>query len=77
MPEVKWDNGLKYFASKNFEVTGYDSENKFSGKDIIEARFFSWRNSKSRLCCFVYSYKKNTRDYQINCKRNEERYISY
>jgi len=28
---------LKYFASKNFEVTGYDSENKFSGKDIIEA----------------------------------------
>ena len=27
----------KYFASKNFEVTGYDSENKISGKDIIEA----------------------------------------
>jgi len=28
---------IKYFASKNFEVTGYDSENKFSGKDVIEA----------------------------------------
>jgi len=27
----------KYFASKNFEVTGYDSEKKISGKDIIEA----------------------------------------
>ena len=27
----------KYFASKNFEVTGYDSENKILGKDIIEA----------------------------------------
>ena len=25
----------KYFASKGFEVTGYDSENKVSGKDII------------------------------------------
>ncbi len=25
----------KYFASKNFEVTGYDLENKVSGKDII------------------------------------------
>ncbi len=25
----------KYFASKNFEVTGYDSENNVSGKDII------------------------------------------
>ena len=28
---------IKYFASKNFEVTGYDSENKVSGKDAIEA----------------------------------------
>jgi len=28
---------IKYFASKDFEVTGYDSENKFSGKDVIEA----------------------------------------
>jgi len=28
---------IKYFANKNFEVTGYDSENKFSGKDVIEA----------------------------------------
>ena len=27
----------KYFASKNFEVTGYDSENKIPKKDIIEA----------------------------------------
>lgn len=27
----------KYFASKNFEVTGYDSENKLAKKDIIEA----------------------------------------
>ncbi len=27
----------KYFASKNFEVTGYDLENKILGKDIIEA----------------------------------------
>jgi prephenate dehydrogenase len=25
----------KYFADKNFEVTGYDLENKVSGKDII------------------------------------------
>jgi len=25
----------KYFAGKNFEVTGYDSENKVSGKDVI------------------------------------------
>jgi len=25
----------KYFASEGFEVTGYDSENKVSGKDII------------------------------------------
>ena len=25
----------KYFAGKNFEVTGYDSENNVSGKDII------------------------------------------
>ena len=25
----------KYFLSKNFEVTGYDPENKISGKDII------------------------------------------
>ena len=25
----------KYFAGKNFEVTGYDSENKVLGKDII------------------------------------------
>ena len=25
----------KYFANKGFEVTGYDSENKVSGKDII------------------------------------------
>ena len=25
----------KYFAGKGFEVTGYDSENKVSGKDII------------------------------------------
>ncbi|MBL7001729.1 MAG: prephenate dehydrogenase [Nitrosopumilus sp.] len=28
---------IKYFADRNFEVTGYDSENKFSGKNIIEA----------------------------------------
>ena len=28
---------IKYFSNKNFEVTGYDSENKFSGKDVIEA----------------------------------------
>ena len=27
----------KYFASKNFEVTGYDSENKIPKKDVIEA----------------------------------------
>ncbi len=27
----------KYFASKGFEVTGYDEENKFKGKDIIQA----------------------------------------
>ena len=27
---------IKYFASKNFEVTGYDLENKFSGKDVIQ-----------------------------------------
>ncbi len=27
----------KYFASKNFEVTGHDSENKILGKDVIEA----------------------------------------
>ena len=27
----------KYFASKNFEVTGYDSENKIPKKEIIEA----------------------------------------
>ncbi|MCE2614496.1 MAG: prephenate dehydrogenase/arogenate dehydrogenase family protein [Nitrosopumilus sp. (ex Thoosa mismalolli)] len=27
----------KYFAGKDFEVTGYDSENKVSGKDIIQA----------------------------------------
>jgi len=27
----------KYFASKNFEVTGFDSENKILGKDVIEA----------------------------------------
>ena len=25
----------KYFSAKNFEVTGYDAENKISGKDII------------------------------------------
>ena len=25
----------KYFAGKNFEVTGFDSENKVTGKDII------------------------------------------
>lgn len=25
----------KYFAGKNFEVTGYDSENNVSGKDVI------------------------------------------
>lgn len=25
----------KYFAGKNFEVTGYDSENNISGKNII------------------------------------------
>ncbi len=28
---------IKYFAGKNFEVTGYDSENKFSVKDVKEA----------------------------------------
>ncbi len=28
---------IKYFSNKNFEVTGYDSENKFSGKDVIQA----------------------------------------
>ena len=27
---------IKYFASKNFEVTGYDLENKFSGEDVIQ-----------------------------------------
>ena len=27
----------KYFSTKDFEVTGYDSENKVSGKDIIQA----------------------------------------
>ncbi|MCV0391811.1 MAG: prephenate dehydrogenase [Nitrosopumilus sp.] len=27
----------KYFASKGFEVTGYDSESKIGGKDIIES----------------------------------------
>ena len=27
----------KYFASKDFEVTGYDSENKVQGKEIIES----------------------------------------
>jgi len=27
----------KYFASKNFEVTGYDEENQIKGKDIIQA----------------------------------------
>ena len=27
----------KYFASKGFEVTGYDEENKIKGKDIIQA----------------------------------------
>lgn len=27
----------KYFTGKDFEVTGYDSENKVSGKDIIQA----------------------------------------
>ncbi|MDH3658043.1 MAG: prephenate dehydrogenase/arogenate dehydrogenase family protein [Nitrosopumilus sp.] len=27
----------KYFASKDFEVTGYDSENKVQGKDVIES----------------------------------------
>ena len=26
---------IKYFAGKGFEVTGYDSENKVSGKDVI------------------------------------------
>jgi prephenate dehydrogenase len=26
---------LKYFSSQGFQVTGYDSENKISGKDII------------------------------------------
>jgi len=29
---------IKYFANKNFEVTGYDSENKFSVKGVIEAQ---------------------------------------
>ncbi len=27
----------KYFASEGFEVTGYDSENKITGKDIIQS----------------------------------------
>ena len=27
----------KYFASKDFEVTGYDEENQIKGKDIIQA----------------------------------------
>ena len=32
----KWDNGSQnIFASKGFEVTGHDSENKVTGKDII------------------------------------------
>jgi prephenate dehydrogenase len=27
----------KYFADKDFQVTGYDEENKIKGKDIIQA----------------------------------------
>ena len=27
----------KYFASKDFQVTGYDEENPIKGKDIIQA----------------------------------------
>ena len=66
----------KYFASKGFQVTGYDEENKIKGKEIIQANSLSWGNSKSRLCYLVYSYQKNSRDYSINCKRNEKRNIS-
>ena len=36
MQEVKWANGLQnILQNKDFEVTGYDSENKVPGKDII------------------------------------------
>ena len=66
----------KYFAGLDFEVTGYDTETTSFGKNINSFRIISRSNSKGRLCGIVYTNQKNTRNYQTNCKRNEERHIS-
>ena len=65
----------KYFAGSDFEVTGYDQKVKVSEK-ISSIRIISGCNSKSRLCSLMYTNKKNTRNYQINCKRDEKRNVS-
>ena len=49
-----------YFSEIDFDVTGFDTENKIQGKGIITIRFTSWRNFKSRLCSTMYTYKENT-----------------
>ena len=48
----------KYFSGPDYEVTGYDTESKSFGKNILVSESLVGCNFKSRLCCFMYTDKK-------------------
>ena len=64
----------KYFAAKDFEVTGYDSENKIAGKNIISSDSLVGSILKSDYVVLCTPTRRTPEIIRLIAK---ERHISY